>query len=68
MMSWDDVRFIANQPRVGDPRADSLDHWLNTKPAEHISSPKQCFMQEDKIAAVWMSAWRYAAAHYGKNI
>ena len=34
-----------------------LENWWNTQPAEGVRPPKQCFIQEDKVAAIWLSAW-----------
>lgn len=42
----------------------AYERWHQTRPAPHISSPSQCFMQEDKILAVWLSAWEYARQEY----
>lgn len=36
---------------------DAYDHWWNTRPEPHIPSPRECYIQQDKVMAVWLSAW-----------
>lgn len=43
----------------------AYERWHKTRPAPHISSPKQCYvMQEDRVMAVWLSAWEAARKEY----
>lgn len=43
----------ANQLRA----VQELENWWNTQPVDGVRPPKQCFIQEDKVAAIWLSAW-----------
>ena len=38
---------------------DAFDHWWNTKPEPHISSPRHCHvgMQQERMMAIWMVAF-----------
>lgn len=36
---------------------EAFDRWWTTKPEPHISSPQQCYVQQDKVMAIWLSAW-----------
>jgi hypothetical protein len=46
---------------MNDPVAviDAFDKWWTTRPEPHISSPKQSHMkmQQDRMLAIWLSAW-----------
>jgi hypothetical protein len=46
---------------MNDPVAviDAFDKWWTTRPEPHISSPKQAHMkmQQDRMLAIWISAW-----------
>lgn len=43
----------------------AYERWHRTRPEPHISSPRQCYiMQEEKVLAVWLSAWEYARKEY----
>jgi hypothetical protein len=46
---------------MNDPVAviDAFDKWWTTRPEPHISSPKQAHMkmQQDRMLAIWLSAW-----------
>jgi hypothetical protein len=48
---------------------DAFDKWWNTRPEPHISSPKQAHMkmQQDRMLAIWLSAWDAAKAHSAIN-
>ena len=37
----------------------AFDKWYNTRPEQHISSPKQCYvgMQQERMMAIWMVAF-----------
>lgn len=41
---------------------DAFDKWYNTRPEQHISSPKQCYigMQQERMLAIWLCAWDLA--------
>ena len=47
---------------------EALENWWNSKPAEGVRPPKQCFVQEDKVAAIWLSAWKAAEESFSKGI
>lgn len=43
----------------------AYEKWHRTRPAAHISAPSQCYvMNEDKVLAVWLSAWESARKEY----
>lgn len=46
---------------------EAFDRWWNTKPEPHIPAPRQCHMkmQQDRMLAIWVSAWD--AATNNKN-
>jgi hypothetical protein len=56
---------------MNDPVAviDAFDKWWTTRPEPHISSPKQSHMkmQQDRMLAIWLSAWDAAKAHSAIN-
>ena len=41
---------------------DAFDHWWNTRPEPHIPAPRHCHMkmQQDRMLAIWISAWNAA--------
>lgn len=36
---------------------EAYSQWWNTRPEPHVPAPRECAMQEDKMMAVWLSAW-----------
>jgi hypothetical protein len=44
---------------------DAFDKWWNTRPEPHIASPKESHMkmQQDRMLAIWLSAWDAATKH-----
>jgi hypothetical protein len=47
----------------------AFDKWWNTRPEAHISSPKQSHMkmQQDRMLAIWISAWNAAKKESTQN-
>ncbi len=43
----------------------AYERWYKKRPAPHISAPRNCIhMQEDKVMAIWLSAWAEARKVY----
>jgi hypothetical protein len=44
---------------------DAFDHWWNSRPEPHIPAPRHCHMkmQQDRMLAIWISAWNAAKQH-----
>jgi len=47
---------------------EAYSQWWNTRPEPHVPAPRECAMQEDKMMAVWLSAWDASSSVvYEKN-
>lgn len=45
----------------------AFEPWWNTRPEPHISAPKECYVQQDKVMAIWLSAWDAAQKAGSQN-
>lgn len=42
---------------------EAYEHWWKTRPELHVPSPRECYVQQDKVMAVWISAWNACMKH-----
>lgn len=47
---------------------EAFDSWWNTNPEPHISKPRDCAVRQDKIMAIWISAWNECQKYKGEKV